>query len=61
MDALRSKFAFYLSLVALIFGCLAILDLVVGEGVAGWLFTMGAIGNLVFVPLAVILELIAKE
>ena len=54
------KFAFYLSIVALIFGCLAILDLIVGEGVTGWLFTIGAIGNLMTIPLAVILELITK-
>jgi hypothetical protein len=58
---LSSKIAFYLSLVAFFFACLAILDLVAGEGVAGWLFTIGAIGNSVSVPLAIILEQSSKE
>jgi len=57
---LRSKIAFYLSLLALIFGCLALLELIVGEGVTGWLFTVGVIGTVVCIPLAVILELITK-
>jgi hypothetical protein len=61
VDTLRSKFAFYVSLVALVFGFVAILDLVVGEGVTGWLFTIGVIGNLVSVLLSVILELTAKK
>jgi hypothetical protein len=61
VDTLKSKFAFYVSLVALVFGCVAILDLVVGEGVTGWLFAIGVIGNLVSVPLSVILELTAKK
>jgi len=44
----------------LIFGCLALLELIVGEGVTGWLFTVGVIGTVVCIPLAVILELITK-
>ena len=54
------KFAFYLGVVALIFGCLAIFDLIVGEGVTGWLFAVGAIGAIVCIPSAVILELVTK-
>jgi hypothetical protein len=54
--ALRSKVAFYLSFVALVLACLAIIDLIVGEGVTGWLFTIGTLGSLVCVPLSVILE-----
>ena len=57
---MKEKLGFYLSVVALIFGCFALLGLIIDEGVAGWLFTTGAIGYLISVMLAVIVEQIIK-